>query len=87
MVKKMRRVLPVGSRAGAGRQGTVHTRVPPQPMVLIICVWGRLARAGTISEQGRRGGRGGRIFWEVEPRETAAGWCVCCLCVHQRGKL
>lgn len=52
---------------------TVHIRVSPVAEVLIICVWGRLARFGTTSEWGRRAG--GVIFWEA-----AAGQCLLYMC-------
>lgn len=55
VVRKTRRVrgladLTVGSGGGADQQVTVHARVSSMAEVLIICVWGRLARSGTTSE-------------------------------------
>lgn len=54
---------------------TVHTRVSPVAEVLIICVWGRLARFGTTSERGGRAG--GADFLGSSSRAVSAVYvCV-----------
>lgn len=79
VVRKTRRVrglaeLTVGSGGGTDQQVTVHTRVSFMAEVLIICVWGRLARSGTTSEW--RGRAGGADFLRSSSRAVSAA-CVC----------
>lgn len=79
VVRKTRRVrglaeLTVGSGGGTDQQVTVHTRVSSMAEVLIICVWGRLARSGTTSEW--RGRAGGADFLRSSSRAVSAA-CVC----------
>lgn len=80
-------VLPVGSKGGAGRQGTVHTRVSSVANGSYHLCSGEISWSWHHFRAGEEGRTEGLIFWESEPRETALGWCVCCLCVHHGGKL
>lgn len=75
-------VLPVGSRAGAGRQGTVHTPISSLADGSYHLCLGEISSSWNHFRAGKEGRMGGPI-WEAEPRETAAGRCVCCLCMCQ----
>lgn len=54
---------------------TAHTRVSSMAEVLIICVWGRLARSGTTSEWGGRAG--GADFLGSSSSRAVSAACVC----------
>ena len=66
-------VLPVGSRAGGGRQGTVHTRVSSAADGSYRLCLGEISWSWHPFRAGREGRMGGLTFWEAEPREALAG--------------
>lgn len=81
---KMRRVLPVGLRAGAGRQGTVHTRVSSTADGSYHLCLGEISSSWHHFRAGKEGRTGGADLLGSGAQGNSSR-VVCLLPVHASG--